>query len=69
MKNKLFDITIDSTTGYITSIRNRLDEYAMNWCAPNENWGKITDCFTSGENQIRFHKKTVSLETLRINEN
>lgn len=41
MKNKLFNIIFDSTTGCITEISNLSDKYKMNWCSSLKQWGKI----------------------------
>ena len=41
MKNEKFCIDIDESTGFIKSIVNPTDKYAMNWCAEDGQWGRI----------------------------
>ena len=41
MKNRLFDVTVDRDTGYLSSIRRVDDPFEMNWCASDGCWGKL----------------------------
>ena len=41
LRNENFHIEFDENTGYITSIKNPLDEHGMNWCAEDGQWGRI----------------------------
>ena len=41
MNNNKFDIKFNPDTGAISSIRVTYDEYKMNWCADNAEWGII----------------------------
>lgn len=41
LRNKNFHIELDENTGYIKSIKNPSDEYGMNWCAEDGQWGRI----------------------------
>lgn len=41
MNNNFFDITIDTTSGAISSIRMPDDKDNMNWCASNGLWGRL----------------------------
>ena len=41
MKNEKFCVDIDESTGFIKSIVNPADKYAMNWCAEDGQWGRM----------------------------
>ena len=41
MKNEKFYIDFDENTGFIRSIVHPSDQYAMNWCAEDGQWGRI----------------------------
>ena len=41
MKNSFFDISFNTVTGNISSIKNCNDIYDMNWCSKDQEWGRI----------------------------
>ncbi len=41
MKNLLFDVTVEETTGFVSCIKNNHDKDQMNWCFEEGQWGRL----------------------------
>ena len=71
MKNNNFNITIDTETGYITSIVIPKDEHQMNWCGEVGNWEKFITAFDHDKNHHHSFitkKEEFALKSLRADE-